>query len=143
MNQHTQQRAGRSASLRNILLVGAVAAMGLVSPAAAGASAIVEGPLVESPTAAPGPTFPGDEVGIPQPCDDVIVPCPVPEDPCESEDPPEDCEPEDPCEGEDPPEDCDGEPGGGEEEPEPDPEPEPVPEATVDPPVLATPNFTG
>lgn len=137
MDEHTTPRAGRSTSLRHALLLGAVVATGLLAPATASASVGADKPPV-------GPAAGGD-IGIEVPCDVGLEPCgPGPDEPecnpllasCDVK--PGGNGPDDPCEGDEPPEDCGGpggggEPGGG----------EPEPGESVDPTVRATPNFTG
>lgn len=132
----TDQTTPRPATgLRRAVALGAVAAFGLLAPAAAGASPVSPS---EPPPPGPGdiqadpgcqPDLPCDVDPEPEPCDPMTEICGFtsggngPDDPCEADEPPAECEPT---------------PGG-----EGDPDPEPVPTGEVDEPVQATPNFTG
>lgn len=121
-----QQNSARPAfRLGRITAAGALALLGILAPAVAGAS----------------PAQPGDGPeleGNPQPCW-VTDTCPPPV-PCD-EDPEKECPPVDPCEEDPGAEGCvppPPPPPPGEDEPD-----EPTVVVEVDAPVLATPTFTG
>lgn len=132
----------RFTGLRRAAAVSAVVAFGLLTPAVVGASpASPSGP----------PPGPGDLTSDPG-CDPDL-PCDVDPDPD-----PDECDPlteicnftsggngpDDPCESETPPESCDpGEVPGEEPGGDPDVVPQGDPHTEVDVPVRATPNFTG
>ena len=118
----------RLPGLRRVAALSAVVALGLLVPAAAGASPADTQPGPGDLTSDPGcePDLPCD-VDPEDECDPLTEICDFtsggdgPDDPCESDDPPAECEP-------------------GTEEPDTEVDPQVVP---VDEPVLATPTFTG